>query len=58
MNQEKTLTFTQLIPSDAKKDKVLTFIPLLHLTNQRKIDLIQEKHFSEIEIKLREIKND
>jgi len=58
MNQEKTLTFTQLIPSDAKKDKVLTFIPLLHLTNQRKIDLMQEKHFSEIEIKLRKIKND
>ena len=35
-----------------KEDKVFTFIPLLHLTNQRKIDLNQENHFGEIEIVL------
>ncbi len=46
------LTFNQLLPSETKEDKVLTFIPLLHLDNQRKIDIMQEKHFSEIEIKL------
>ncbi len=46
------LTFEQLLPSETKEDKVLTFIPLLHLDNQRKIDLLQQQHFSEIEIKL------
>ena len=46
------LTFTQILPSESKEDKVLTFIPLLHLDNQRRIDLLQEEHFSEIEIRL------
>lgn len=50
-NKEK-LTFAKLIPSDSKEDKVFTFIPLLHLTNQRKIDLLQYQHFGEIEIQL------
>lgn len=44
------LTFSKLIPSDSKQDKVYTFIPLLHLSNQRRIDLFQEQHFGEIEI--------
>jgi len=48
----KKLTFSQLIPSDNKQDKVFTFIPLLHLTHQRKIDMIQYQHFGEIEIEL------
>ncbi|MBL7057316.1 hypothetical protein ISS09_03475, partial [Candidatus Woesearchaeota archaeon] len=46
------LTFSQLIPSDSKEDKVLTFIPLLHLDTQRKIDLMQDEHFGEIGIVL------
>lgn len=50
----KKLTFSKLIPSDSKDDKIYTFIPLLHLTNQRKIDLNQEEHFGEIEILLRQ----
>ena len=29
---------------------VYTFIPLLHLSNQRRIDLWQKEHFGEIEI--------
>lgn len=49
---EEQLTFSQLIPSDSKEDKVFTFIPLLHLDVQRKIDLTQEEHFGEIGIKL------
>ena len=49
----KRLTFSQLIPSDSKEDKVYTFIPLLHLTHQEKVDLNQEEHFGEIEILLR-----
>ncbi|MBI5389002.1 segregation/condensation protein A [Candidatus Woesearchaeota archaeon] len=48
----KALTFSQLVPSDSKEDKVLTFIPLLHLTNQRKINLEQKEHFGEIDIYL------
>ncbi len=48
----KKLTFSELIPSDSKEDKVFTFIPLLHLDNQRKIDLMQDEHFGEISIHL------
>lgn len=46
------LTFEQLIPSDTKEDKVFTFIPLLHLDNQRKIDMNQKEHFGTISILL------
>jgi segregation and condensation protein A len=51
-NQDK-LTFSKLIPSESKQDKVYTFIPLLHLTNQRKVDIHQEEHFGDIEIIVR-----
>jgi segregation and condensation protein A len=50
INSHKKLTFSQLIPSQTKEDKIYTFIPLLHLTNQRKVDLEQKEHFGEIEI--------
>jgi len=53
---KKTLLFSNLIPSGSKADKVFTFIPLLHLTNQRKIDLEQYKHFGDIHIFLKENK--
>lgn len=46
------VTFTQLVPTDTKENKVHTFIPLLHLANMRKLDLHQEKHFGEINILL------
>ncbi len=50
---ESKLKFSKLLPDQpTKEDKVFTFIPLLHLTNQRKIDLNQEKHFGEIEVEL------
>lgn len=51
MEQEKNITFSDLLPKEANNlDKVYTFIPLLHLTNDRKIDLLQKEHFGEIEI--------
>lgn len=50
-NKQK-LTFSQILPSDSKEDKVFTFVPLLHLDNQRKIDLLQKEHFGEIEIEM------
>ncbi|MBI2109726.1 segregation/condensation protein A [Candidatus Woesearchaeota archaeon] len=46
------LTFTELVGSDRKEDKILTFIPLLHLCSKHKVDLEQEEHFGEIKIKL------
>ena len=46
------LTFSQLVPSTERLDKVMTFVPLLHLSGQRKIDLLQQQHFGEIEITL------
>ncbi len=49
------LTFTQLLPPDANKEaKILTFMPLLHLANvdYRKLDLVQQENFGEIEIVL------
>lgn len=48
--QDKDLTFSKLIPSESKEDKVFTFIPLLHLDTQRKINLDQKEHFGEISI--------
>jgi segregation and condensation protein A len=48
----KNLTFSQLIPDNTRDGKIYTFIPLLHLTNQRRIDLWQKQHFGEIEVEL------
>ena len=53
---EETLTFSNLIPSHEKEAKVLTFMPLLHLTTLGRVDLHQEKHLAEIDINL--LKND
>jgi len=50
-SKAKEITFTQLVPSQTKMDKIYTFIPLLHLATENKINLEQEKNFSEITIK-------
>lgn len=47
------LTFSKLLPSETKEDKVYTFIPLLHLAQQNKIELVQEVPFGEIGVLLR-----
>ncbi|HEY9703959.1 MAG TPA: segregation/condensation protein A, partial [Allocoleopsis sp.] len=51
-NKDKTLTFDELIAGGSKHDKVLTFVPLLHLDNLRKVDLEQKKHFDQIHVKI------
>ena len=51
-NKQNKVTFSQLVPSQTKEDKVYTLIPLLHLTTQRKIDISQQEHFGEIDIML------
>ena len=49
----KTLTFTKLLPPNAgRKEKVHTFVPLLHLENQHKVETTQKQHFDEIYVKL------
>jgi len=53
-NKTKSITFSQLSPSDKKEDKIYTFIPLLHLSNQDKVSLTQSEHFGEINIELGE----
>jgi len=52
----KKLTFSSLIPSKLKEDKVITFIPLLHLANEGKVELEQQEHFGEITISQPEVK--
>jgi segregation and condensation protein A len=47
------LTFSKLLPSESKEDKVYTFIPLLHLAQQNKIELVQEQPFGEIQVLLK-----
>ena len=51
------LTFSKLLPSQSKEDKVYTFVPLLYLAQQNKIELMQEVPFGEIEIVMKK-KND
>jgi segregation and condensation protein A len=49
----KKLTFSQLLPANAsKQDKVYTFLPLLHLENQRRVDTEQKGPFAEIHVRL------
>ncbi|MEA2037405.1 MAG: segregation/condensation protein A [Nanoarchaeota archaeon] len=50
---KRKMSFSQLVPSESKEDKIYSFIPLLHLTTQRKVDLFQQKHFGEIDVILR-----
>ncbi len=51
-NKSHKLTFAGLIPSEKREDKVYTFIPLLHLANQHRIELEQNEHFGDIEIRV------
>lgn len=48
------LTFSNLLPSASKEDKVYTFIPLLHLSQQNKVELVQSEPFGEIEVVLKQ----
>ena len=53
-NKNKSdLTFTGLVKSDRREDKIATFVPLLHLSNSQKLDLNQPEHFKEIYINLK-----
>jgi segregation and condensation protein A len=52
-DSKKKLTFSQLLPPKAsKQEKVFTFLPLLHLENQRRIHTEQKQPFSEIHVNI------
>ncbi len=53
LKKENKVTFTELLPSKEKEDIIYTFIPLLHLDNQKKIDIYQPKPFEEIDITIK-----
>ncbi|MAF37039.1 hypothetical protein CL622_08040 [archaeon] len=53
LGSQKQVTFTNLVNSEKKEDKITTFIPLLHLSNQDKVHLEQPKHFEEIYVQLK-----
>lgn len=50
--KESKLPFSLLVKSDKREEKIYTFIPLLHLSNQGRINLEQEKHLAEIYVML------
>jgi len=45
------ITFVELIPSKDRKDVIWTFLPLLHLSNDGKILLEQQKEFGDIYVR-------
>ncbi len=50
--KKPVVSFSELVNSNRKEDKLATFVPLLHLSNQEKVDLSQEEHFGEIYVKM------
>lgn len=50
---KKKVSFTNLI-GEEKEERIICFLPLLHLENQKKIWLEQENHFDEIHIWLKD----
>jgi segregation and condensation protein A len=53
-NNKNTVEFSQIIPSKNKRDIVWTFVPLLHLANEGKIELLQDKPFGKIHVHMKE----
>ncbi len=51
---QSKLSFTELV-GEGREEKLAAFLPLLHLDNQQKVWLDQEKHFDEIWIWLYEV---
>ena len=50
----KKISFTEFVGDD-REEKIISFSPLLHLENQKKVWMEQEAHFEEIYIWLKEI---
>ncbi len=53
-DKAEEIAFSRLLPAKAgREDKVFTFLPLLHLENERKIAMVQENAFDEIMVSLK-----
>lgn len=53
LNRKSRLMFSELLPEQPSRDaKLFTFVPLLHLGSQRKLDLEQQAPFEDFSIKL------
>ena len=50
--KEAKLLFSKLLKEGTKLEKIYTFIPLLHLSNEGRVILQQATHLGEIEISL------
>ena len=50
--KKSTVPFTDLLTSDTKEDKVFTFLPLLHLENHQKVNMLQKEHFGPIDVEI------
>jgi len=53
--REEKLAFSDFLSNNTREDKIITFVPLLHLDNQQKVWLEQNKHFDEIYILLKHL---
>ncbi len=51
---KRKISYTEFV-GNTKEEKIISFSPLLHLENQKKIWLDQEEHFEEIYIWLKEV---
>ncbi|VVB79201.1 Segregation and condensation protein A [uncultured archaeon] len=51
--EAKKVTYSEFVGPD-REERIISFSPLLHLENQKKVWLEQEKHFDEIDIWLQE----
>lgn len=49
-SKKEKITFSELVGSDKRDDKISTFIPLLYLSNNHSVDINQEIPFGEIDI--------
>lgn len=47
-----SLKFSSLLKTGDRKEKLYTFSPLLHLSNQRQVELVQQKPFEDFDIYL------
>ena len=52
-NKDGKLTFGALLEGGNRQDKILTLLPLLHLANEGKINLLQEEHFGDIFVEMK-----
>ena len=52
----KKVKFSQLLKTEEREEKIYTFVPLLYLDTQRRIDIAQETHFEDITIHLSKLK--